>query len=128
MKDKTVAVRRDLVKLVPIDGKGRGVVAIKRIPKDTLIEAAPVVRMTKRDILPSRTVLSHYPFQWEEPPYEQAFALGWVALVNHSDRPNCRCEVDFEDQVIRIYTLTAIPRGVELSHNYGVDPWFEVAD
>jgi hypothetical protein len=128
VKDHTVAVRRDLVKLVPIDGKGRGVVATKRIKQDTLIEAAPVVRMTKRDILPARTVLSHYPFEWDEAPYEQAFALGWIALVNHSDTPNCRCEVDFEDQVIRIFSLVDIPRGTELSHNYGVTPWFEVTD
>ena len=126
MKDNTVAVRRDLVKLVPIDGKGRGVVATKRIKADTLIEAAPIIRMKDKDTLTTKTVLSQYPFQWDEPPYEQAFALGWVALVNHSDTPNCRCDVDFEDQVIRIFTLVDIPRGTELSHNYGVDPWFDV--
>jgi SET domain-containing protein len=127
VKDKTTAVRRDLVKLVPIPGKGRGVVATRRIPKNTLIEAAPVIRMKKRDRLDRSTVLSHYPFQWDDPPYVQAFALGWVELVNHSDQPNCRCEVDYQAEVLRIFTIVDIPRGVELCHNYGIDPWFKVA-
>ena len=57
-----------------------------------------------------------------------AFALGWVELVNHSDQPNCRCEVDYEAEVLRIFTIVDIPRGTELCHNYGIDPWFKVAD
>jgi len=127
VKDKTVAVRRDLVKLIPIEGKGRGVIATKRIPKGTLIEAAPVIRMKDRDALTRATVLSHYPFQWDEPPYTQCFALGWVELLNHSDTPNCRCETDFKDQVLRVFAIEDIPRGTELCHNYGITPWFKVA-
>jgi SET domain-containing protein len=126
VKDKTVAVRRDLVKLVPMDGKGRGVVATRRIPRNTLIEAAPVIRMKPRDELTRETVLSSYPFQWNDPPYTQCFALGWVELLNHSDEPNCRCETDFEAQVLRVFTLRDIRRGEELCHNYGIDPWFKV--
>lgn len=127
MTDKTTALRRDLVKLIPMPGKGRGVVATRRIPKGTLIEAAPVIRMKKRDRLTAETVLSQYPFEWDEPPYVQAFALGWVGLFNHADTPNCRVETDTEDQVIRIFAIADIPRGAELTHNYGVDPWFKVA-
>jgi SET domain-containing protein len=124
--DKTVAVRRDLVTLVSIPGKGRGVVARKRIPKNTLIEAAPVIKMKKRDRLTRETVLSHYPFEWNEPPFVHALALGWVSLVNHADVPNCRCEVDTGDEVLRLFTIADIAKGEELSHNYGIDPWFDV--
>ena len=127
MTDKTTAVRRDLVQLIPIPGKGRGVVARRSIPKGTLIEAAPVIRMKRRDTLTSETVLSQYPFEWDEPPYVQAFALGWVGLFNHSDTPNCRVETDSDDQVIRIWTTTDLKRGTELTHNYGIEPWFKVA-
>ena len=127
MKDKTTAVRRDLVQLVPIAGKGRGVVARRRIPKGTLLEAAPVIRLQEHDTLTTDTVLSQYPFIWDEPPYVQAFALGWVGLFNHADTPNCRVETDTGDQVIRIWTKVDVKRGTELTHNYGVEPWFTVA-
>jgi len=127
VKDKTVAVRRDLVKLVPVSGKGRGVVARRRIPKGTLIEAAPVIRMKKADRLDRSTVLSNYPFEWPEPPYVQAFVLGWIALLNHSDAPNCRSEVDVNDQVIRCWAAVDIPKDAELTHDYGIEPWFKVA-
>jgi len=125
--DKTTAIRRDLVKLLPVPGKGRGVIARRRIPKNTLLEAAPVIRMKERDTLTVDTVLSQYPFEWDEAPYVQAFALGWVGLFNHADKPNCRVETDTDDQVIRIFTIADVPRGTELTHNYGIKPWFKVA-
>ncbi len=127
MKDHTVAVRRDLVKLMPVAGKGRGVIARRAIPKGTLIEAAPVIRMKKADRLDRSTILSHYPFEWPDPPYVQAFVLGWIALLNHADAPNCRSEVDVKDEVIRCWTTTDIKKGTELTHDYGIAPWFKVA-
>lgn len=127
MKDHTVAVRRDLVKLMPVPGKGRGVIARRAIPKGTLIEAAPVIRMKKGDRLDRSTILSHYPFEWPDPPYVQAFVLGWIALLNHSDAPNCRSEVDVKAEVIRCWTATDIKKGAELTHDYGIAPWFKVA-
>lgn len=120
-------MRRDLVTLKPIAGKGRGVVAIKPIPKGTLIEAAPVIRMKKRDRLDRSTVLSQYPFEWPDPPYVQAFVLGWIALLNHDDTPNCRSEVDVKEEVIRCWTTIDVPKGAELTHSYGIEPWFKVA-
>jgi hypothetical protein len=120
-------VRRDLVTLKPIPGKGRGVVAIKPIPKGTLIEAAAVIRMKKRDRLDRSTVLSEYPFEWPDPPYVQAFVLGWIALLNHDDKPNCRSEVDVKQEVIRCWTTVDVPKGAELTHSYGIEPWFKIA-
>ena len=115
-----------LVKLVPMEGKGRGVVALAAIAKGTLIDATPVIRMKKKDRPSRRSILSHYPFEWNDPPYVEAFALGMAALLNHSAKPNCRLEVDYEDEVIRIWTKKAIPAGTELTHDYGVEPWFDV--
>ena len=128
MTAKIVLAEPGLLKLVPIDGKGRGVVTTKPIRKGKLVEASPIIRMKKRDRLDRSTVLSNYPFEWDDPPYVQAFPLGFAGLLNHSDKPNCKIEADIEGEVLCIYTLKNVERGDELTWNYGIDPWFDVAE
>ena len=93
----------------------------------TIVEAGPVIKMKKRDRLDRSTVLSHYPFQWDEPPYVHAFPLGYAGLLNHSDKPNCKIESDIEGDVLCIETIADIAPGDELVWNYGIDPWFKVS-
>ena len=128
MKAKIVAPHRGLLKLVPIDGKGRGIVTTRKIPKGALVEAAPVIPMKKKDRPPEKSTLSNYPFEWPYPPYIEAFVLGYVGLLNHSDDPNCKCESDGEDQVMRVFAIKTIRPGDELTWDYGVEPWFDQAD
>ena len=124
---KIVLPEVGLLKLVPIPGTGRGVITTRPIRRGKLVEASPVVRMTKRDRLDRSTVLSHYPFEWNDPPYIQAFPLGFAGLLNHSDTPNCKIESDIKGEVLCTYALRNIEAGEELVWNYGIDPWFEVA-
>lgn len=128
MTAKIVLAEPGLLKLVPIAGKGRGVVTTRSIKRGKLVEASPVIPMKKRDRLDRSTVLSHYPFEWNDPPYVHAFPLGFAGLLNHSDNPNCKIEADIEGEVLCIYTLRAVKAGEELTWNYGIDPWFEVAE
>lgn len=127
MPAKIVLPEPGLLELVPIKGKGRGVIATRSIGKGALVEAGPVIRMKKADRLDRSTVLSHYPFEWDDKPYVQAFPLGYAGLLNHSDAPNCRIEADIEGEVLCIYTLRKIEAGEELVWNYGIKPWFDVA-
>lgn len=124
---KIVLPEPGLLKLVPIEGKGRGVVATRAIKRGKLVEAGPVIPMKKKDRLDRTTVLSHYPFEWIDPPYVHAFPLGFAGLLNHSDKPNCKIESDVKGGVLCIYTLRNIEPGEELTWNYGIDPWFDVA-
>ena len=124
---KIVLPEPGLLKLVPIEGKGRGVVTTRPIKRGKLVEASPVIRMKKRDRLDRSTVLSHYPFEWNQPPYMQAFPLGFAGLLNHSDTPNCKIESDIAGEVLCTYALRNIAPGEELVWNYGIDPWFDVA-
>jgi len=124
---KIVLPEVGLLKLVPISGKGRGVITTKPIKRGKLVEASPVIRMTRRDRLDRSTVLSHYPFEWNDPPYIQAFPLGFAGLLNHSDTPNCKIESDVKGEVLCTYALRNIAAGEELVLNYGIDPWFAVA-
>jgi SET domain-containing protein len=125
---KIVLAEPGLLKLVPVAGKGRGVVTTKPIRKGKLVEASPIIRMKRRDRLDRGTVLSNYPFEWDDPPYVQAFPLGFAGLLNHSDTPNCKIEADIKGEVLCIYTLKNVTSGDELTWNYGIDPWFEVAE
>lgn len=125
MKAKIVAPHRGLLKLVAIPGKGRGLVATRKIARGALIEAAPVIPMKKKDRPHGKSTLSNYPFQWPYPPYIECFVLGYPALINHSDTPNCRCESDGEDQVMRVYAIKTIAPGEELTWDYGIPPWFD---
>ena len=124
---KIVLPEPGLLRLVPIKGKGRGVVTTRPIKRGKLVEASPVIRMKKRDRLDRSTVLSHYPFEWNQPPYVQAFPLGFAGLLNHSDKPNCKIESDIKGEVLCTYALRDIKAGEELVWNYGIDPWFDVA-
>ena len=124
---KIVLPEPGLLKLVPIKGKGRGVITTRPIKRGKLVEASPVIRMKKRDRLDRSTVLSHYPFEWNQPPYMQAFPLGFAGLLNHSDTPNCKIESDIAGEVLCTYALRNIEAGEELVWNYGIDPWFDVA-
>lgn len=127
MSAKIVLPEPGLLELVPIKGKGRGVIATRAIKKGVVVEAGPVIRMKKADRLDRSTVLSHYPFEWDDKPYVQAFPLGWAGLLNHSATPNCKIEADIDGEVLEIKTLRRIEAGEELVWNYGIDPWFDVA-
>jgi SET domain-containing protein len=125
---KIVLADPGLLKLVPISGKGRGVVTTRPIKRGKMVEASPIIRLKKRDRLDRSTVLSHYPFEWDDPPYVQAFPLGFAGLLNHSDAPNCKIEADIAGEVLCIYALKNITAGSELTWNYGIDPWFDMTD
>ncbi|HWV02332.1 MAG TPA: SET domain-containing protein-lysine N-methyltransferase [Devosia sp.] len=102
-------------------------ITTRPINRGKLVEASPVIRMKKADRLDRSTVLSHYPFEWNDPPYVQAFPLGFAGLLNHSDTPNCKIESDIAGEVLCTYTLRNVAAGEELTWDYGIPPWFEVA-
>ena len=128
MTARIVLAEPGLLKLVPIKGKGRGVVTTRAIKKGVEVEASPIIRMKKRDRLDRDCVLSNYPFEWDDPPYIQAFPLGFAGLLNHSDKPNCKIEAEIEGEVLCITTLRNVSAGEELTWNYGIDPWFDVTE
>lgn len=125
---KIVLPEAGLLQLVDMPGKGRGVIATRSIKRGKLVEKAPIIKMKKRDRLTRETVLSHYPFEWPQAPYVQAFPLGFAGLLNHSAAPNCKIERDMKGETLDIYTLRDIAPGEELTWNYGIDPWFDVAE
>lgn len=80
------------VKLFP--KKGRGIVATELIPKETLIEAAPVASFPAKQIpLVSKTeILKYYfviPSEYEKRENVRGYIVfGLSSLCNHSETPN----------------------------------------
>lgn len=117
----------------PTTAKGRGVFTEHQIPKNTVLEVAPVIVMThaERQLL-DKTLLHDYIFEWQ--PGEElmcCMALGWVPIYNHASPSNCEYYMDYDDQTIMIKTVRKIKAGEELTINYNGDwdtvksVWFE---
>jgi len=114
-------------------GKGRGVFSKEAIPAFTIIEIAPVIVMTaeERKLL-DQTLLHDYIFEWGPKNESCCMALGYIAVYNHSYKSNCEYEMNFEEEIIRVKTITEIKAGEELLINYNGDwnndkpVWFDV--
>lgn len=127
---EAASVRVVPVAVVPIAGKGRGVVAVRRIVRGELIESAPVVvvpagQMTQID----GTVLKHYVYDWAD---GVAVALGNGSIYNHSYAPNAIYTRRFDAHALEYTALRDIEAGEEILINYNGDPddrtplWFTV--
>jgi SET domain-containing protein len=101
---------------------GRGVFTSESIPKDIVIEVAPVIVMntSEREML-DQTTLYNYIFEWDPSKDQCCMALGYVAIYNHSYNSNCEYEMDFENHQISIKTVREIVGGEELFINYNGD-------
>jgi len=102
--------------------KGRGVFTNSELKKNTNIEIAPVILMSKQDRLHiDQTLLHDYIFEWGGKQNQCCMALGYVPLYNHSYRSNCEYEMNYKLQIITVKTVRAIKAGEELFINYNGD-------
>ncbi|KAF8916980.1 cytidine deaminase-like protein [Mucidula mucida] len=110
------------------EGKGRGVYANRRIPKQTTIEISPVLLFSSDEYENhgKHTILDHYTFKWRDG--RMALALGLGSLFNHSDVPNVSYELDHSTDSIRYITTRVIESGQELCIFYGHPLWFSDAN
>lgn len=113
-------------------GRGRGVFTKKDIKKNTIIEVAPVIVLSKKDrSFLDQTLLHDYIFEWGEESGQCCMALGYVPLYNHAYESNCEYEMFFTKEIITVTTVRSIQAGEELFINYNGDwnnkkrLWFE---
>lgn len=105
-----------------IINKGRGVFTKSDIKKNTIIEVAPVIVMSKKDrTFLDQTLLHDYIFEWGYRSEQCCMALGYVPLYNHSYESNCEYEMNFDKEIITIKTVRSIKPGEELFINYNGD-------
>jgi SET domain len=126
--DELVPLRWPYLAVMDIDGKGRGVVATRDIPKGALIERAPVLVIPDHHRpFADKTVIFQYVFTWERGRSDPersggsgrtAIALGITCLVHHSDRPNAACRRRLEAGEIELRAIRDIAAGDEIVIGY----------
>lgn len=122
-----------LIEVRPVDGKGRGVFALRPIRANELIERAPVIVIPREQgAFIEQTDLQYYWYDWRKDLDDAAFVLGFGSIYNHSYRPNARYARRFEENVMDYLAIRDIAEGEEVCINYnGVvddlsEVWFDV--
>jgi hypothetical protein len=121
------------LRIAEIPNKGRGVVTLKKIAIDTVVEHSPVIVMdaAARQLL-DQTTLHDYIFVWGNNEDECCMAQGYVSIYNHAIGSNCEYFMNFDDNTMQIKTVRDIAAGEELTINYNgdwdneEDVWFAV--
>lgn len=132
-----VTLERPLIAAKTFEKKGRGVVAVRDIPKRAVIERAPVLIIPNKDrAAVDRTIVFTYVFMWEHGTVEQelyngegrvAIALGLISLLNHDYHPNAEFIRHIDELEIEIRALRNIRAGEEVTIDYQMDLWFDPA-
>ena len=104
------------------ENMGRGVFAKETIPKNTLIESAPVI-LTHANILKEitaihgKTTLGEYPFGWGKNGL-MAISMGWGGIYNHKARPNVYWKPNYKLESLEYTTIREIEKGEQLFIRY----------
>ena len=122
------------LRVIFVEGRGRGVVAERDLSAGELIERAPVLIIPECDRgTIDETNVGNYIFMWEhdhtgEDLYtgsgRAAVVLGYASLVNHSTIPNCDTVRYIEALAHDLIALRPIALGEELTIDYGMTLWF----
>ncbi len=116
-------------------GRGRGVVALRDMPANSLIERCPVLIIPAQDrSLTDRTIVFTYVYMWEHKTVEQdlyrgegraAIALGLSSLLNHSFEPNATFIRHIDQLELELRSIRRIAAGEEVTIDYQMDLWFD---
>lgn len=108
------------VEMRPSPVHGRGMFACEPIPKDTVIETAPLITYNRAD-LGSDAKLRHYDIAYKDGEF--AVMLGYASIYNHSDNNNAYWYFDDTEDLIYVKTNRDIEPDEEVFVNYGPNYW-----
>ena len=110
-----------MIKVVPIEGKGRGLIATQDIPAWTVILKRPFVEMSVGAL--DGTPLEKHSWTQDGKTY---LVFGEQSLINHpSNESLANCMTYFEGDMDVVETIRAVKAGEELTLDYGTfcDDW-----
>lgn len=129
----TPMVEKDKIAVVPISGKGRGVIATRFIAARETIEVCPVTPLNEEECRAiENTVIANSLFDWIDPTRPSsdeskpllAIVHGFGMLYNHSQKPNADWDYDFLNRAIIFKALSPIQEGTEICYDYRIPLWF----
>lgn len=108
-------------------GKGRGVFAGRDFKKGEVIEIAPVIPVSSRNVIESGEAPDGYLLDWDGNYEDEEYCmpLGYIMLYNHSKTPNIMLDQDFDAYTMSVIALNDIKAGEEMCWNYNCEIWFE---
>lgn len=113
------------VKVVGIQGKGRGVVATQNIKKGEIIEYCPVIFLSDKevDFIKNKSDILKFYYLWQYAIDKYCLMLGYGSLYNHSSNPNA--DVDYNTKKSKNYlifqAIKNIKSGEEIVYDYEFD-------
>ena len=114
-------IRRPLpVEMRPSPVHGRGIFACEFIPKDTVIETAPLITFNRQELSPDSKIRL-YDIAYKDGA--SAVMLGYASIYNHSDSNNAYWYFDENDEIIYIKSNKDIHPDEEVFVNYGPNYW-----
>jgi SET domain-containing protein len=115
----------------PVEGKGRGVVAVGAWPAGTELERSPVIVVPLADLIrrpEDPTVPEQYLLHWSDiPGRETCMGGGLLMFYNHSASPNIEFRDGPEAETMSVIALRDVADGEELVYDYDTDLWFTPA-
>lgn len=105
----------------PAGEKGCGVFADRAFRAGEVVERAPIVLLKDREV---GKTLDNYIYKWRGKT--NALALGYGSVYNHADNPNMDFDRDFKRDRLVYTAKRDIPKGEELTVNYGGDEHFKM--
>src|SRR5215475_1629259 len=102
-------------RIVRFPNRGRGIEATEDIPPGTIVTTTPCVAVPRGEL---HETLAHYAFRWGD---QAALAFGDASFLNHSRSANCEYHADQLNKTITVRTCRFVPRGEELTIDYGWD-------
>jgi len=113
------------IKIVKIQGKGRGVVATEDIKKGEIIETVPIVFISDKEAkaIEDLSEILDYYYLFQTDINKHCIMLGYGSLYNHS-KENPNADVDYDDEPKNFLTFEAIKdikAGEEIVYDYEFD-------
>ena len=112
---------------------GRGLFALQRIRRDTLLMDAPLLLIPgdQRWAL-QETIVDDYVYEWDEDG-TAALVLGVSSMCNHSENPNAYLWLVPDTTSAELWSTRPISRGEEITVSYRAEGpatplWFDVVD
>ena len=113
----------DALVVVKVPGKGRGVVAGRRLAQDELLERAPVLVLSAEEWeIARQTDIARYCFSWGRGGRSAGIALGTASLFNHSYSPNAFARPLVKERLMEFVALRNIEEKEEITINYNGEP------
>ena len=116
-------MRHPGIYIAPSKLGGRGVFTSEALEKGELLEVCPVIVLKKGDTeLVDKTTLYDYYFLWGDDQKRICIALGYGSLYNHFAPSSADYSMDYDAELIEIFTVRSIEAGEEITINYNGDP------